>query len=90
MSATTQCPHSDLHFHLNNACIGDTNIHYLEITARCNICQADMEFRGMPWGSSPHQPTMSPDGKEARIPFTGAGEEVTGKPIAAIIRMRPS
>ena len=89
MSATTQCPHSYLHFHLNNACFGGTNLHYLELTARCQICGCDMVFPGWPMGSSPDHPAISPDGKELRIPFLGEGEERTGAPVGFSISVRP-
>lgn len=80
IGGSSQCPHSDLHFHLNNASFGNTNIHYLEITAKCKICDADMVFRGLPGGMSPDRPTSSIDGKELILPFLGEGEELTGKP----------
>ncbi len=86
--ATSQCPHSDLHFHLFNSHSGDTNLHYLTISARCKICDVPMVFRGLPGGQSPHQPMGSPDGREARLPFLGDGEDLTGKPIGFTINKK--
>ena len=88
MSGSAQCPHADLHFHLNNARFGDTNIHYLEIKASCVTCGADMVFRGLPVGMSPEHPTASLDGKEIVLPFLGNGEDLTGRPIGYSIEMR--
>jgi hypothetical protein len=85
MSASSQCPHSDIHYHLNHHRSGDTNLMYLEITAKCSICNGDMAFRGAPMGSSPNHPAMSPDGKEMRLPFLCEGEDLTGKPIGFTI-----
>jgi len=86
--ASLHCPHSDLHFHLNNVGASDTNLHYLEITAKCSICDIDMVFRGGLMGISPNHPTCSVDGKEMRIPFLGEGEELTGSPIGYSIKAR--
>lgn len=88
MSASTQCPHNDLHFELNNQCFGDTNLHYLEISARCKICDKQMLFRG-PGGLSPAHPTVSLFGDQVNLPFLGEGEEVTGKPTGYSISTRP-
>lgn len=89
MSGSSQCPHSDLHFHLNNAYFGDTNIHYLEIKAHCNICKAPMVFRGLPAGLSPEHPTASIDGQEAVLPFLAADEDLTGKPFGYSVSIKP-
>lgn len=83
--ASTQCPHSDLHFHLNNAGFGNTNLHYLEITARCKICDQPARFRG-PVGMSPNQAMTSLSGDEIRIPFLVGDEELTGKPMSYGVR----
>lgn len=85
MSASTQCPHSDLHLNINNAGFGDTNLHYLEITARCKICGKRAAFRG-PMGMMPDQPAVAPDGSEIRVPFIFEGEQLTGKPMGFSIR----
>lgn len=85
LGATSQCPHSDLHFHLNNACFGNTNLHYLEIRASCSICGVDMVFRG-PVGMGPDQPACSLDGKEIRLPFLGESEDLTGSPVGYSVR----
>ncbi len=86
VGASSQCPHSDLHFTLNNSGFGDTNLHYLEITARCKICGADIVWRGVSMGMGPDRPGISPDGKELRLPFLAEGEELTGRPIGFSIR----
>jgi hypothetical protein len=82
---SAQCPHSDLHFNLNNAAFGNTNLHYLEITAKCTICGTSMVFCG-PTGMGPDQPACSLDGKEIRLPFLAEGEELVGKPIGYSVR----
>lgn len=78
MSGSAQCPHTDLHFDLNNVHFADASIHYLEIKARCKICDKPMVFRGLPLGLSPHHPTGELGGYEVRLPFVGEGEEPTG------------
>lgn len=84
---SAQCPHSDLHFNLNNAAFGNTNLHYLEISAKCTICNIEMVFRG-PTGMSPEFPACSLDGKEIRLPFLGDGETLIGKPIGFSVRVQ--
>lgn len=79
MNASTQCPHSDLHFEIRNVGFSDTNLHYLEIKARCKICELPMVFRGLPLGLTPAHPTGELGGQEARLPFLADGEEMTGK-----------
>jgi len=79
MSATVQCPHSDLHIAVNHVAFGDTNVHYLEIRARCKVCDRPVVFRGVPLGLSPHHPTGELGGYEVRLPFLVEGEEPTGK-----------
>lgn len=74
------CPHSDVHIHINHATSGDTNVAYLELSAKCNLCAKDMEFRCSAYGSSPNEPMVSVDQLEIRLPMIGQGEEVTGKP----------
>lgn len=87
MTASTQCPHSELHFSLNNAAFGNTNLHYLEIKAVCKICDKPMVFRGVPVGMSPDGPAASLDGTELRLPFMSEGDELTGKPIGFSVRV---
>lgn len=79
MSASAQCPHSDVHCHFNLATFEDTNIRYLEVTGRCNVCQAPMRFRGAPLGVTPAHPTMALDGSEVRLPMMFGDEEYDGK-----------
>jgi len=81
MSGSAQCPRSDLHFDIHHAGFSDCSIHYLEIKARCKICDKRMVFQGLPLGMTPHHPTGALDGGEARLPFLGEGEELTGKVI---------
>lgn len=78
MSASKTCPHSDVHFDLNTASFGNTNIRYLEIKGRCKICDAEMRFRG-PMGVSPDRPTVSTFGDEASLPFMFGDEEYDGR-----------
>jgi hypothetical protein len=81
MASEAQCPHSQVHYHLNLASFGDTNIRYVEITGKCTICDQPMRFQGMPFGLSPEQPTMSIDGIEAKLPVMFGEEEYDGKSI---------
>lgn len=76
-----QCPHTDVHYALNLAAFGDTNIRYLEVTGGCKICGAPMVFRGLPLGLSPMRPTMAAFGSEVRLPLTFGEEEYDGKAI---------
>jgi hypothetical protein len=79
VTASSKCHHPDLHFHLNHVCMADTNVHYLEVTAKCNVCDAPMLFRGCPLGLTPAHPTASLGGDEIRLPMIAEGEEPTGK-----------
>ncbi|ACB80898.1 hypothetical protein Mpop_2743 [Methylorubrum populi BJ001] len=87
MSASTKCPHSDLHFHLNIANLVDANVKAVDLTCSCKICGTPMRFLGMPHGVSMAQPTMSVDGLEARFPLVARNEEPSTA-ISAIINMR--
>jgi hypothetical protein len=80
-----QCPHSDMHFNVHHQAFHDSNLHYLEITGKCRICGKAAEFRGMPIGLSPAQPTMGADGLEIRIPWFGEDEEPRGPMISALV-----
>lgn len=77
--ASSVCPHSDLHIHVDHVHLADSNTAYLDITAKCNICGAPMAFQGCPLGVSPKQPTMALDGSVIHIPMRAAGEEPTGR-----------
>lgn len=83
-SDSAQCPHPDVHIDLNHQMMGDSNIHYLEVKVRCQVCNAPMIFRGMPFGVSPDRPTMAVDGTEVILPFLGEGEKPAGKMIGFI------
>ncbi|MBX3482523.1 hypothetical protein [Phenylobacterium sp.] len=85
MSGSAQCPHTDVHFDLNVARFGDTNVGYLEIVGRCKICDAPMRFRGAPLGVTPAHPTMALDGSEIRLPFLFGDEEYDGKCVGFVV-----
>ncbi|MES1993174.1 MAG: hypothetical protein V4457_06110 [Pseudomonadota bacterium] len=74
----TECGHSDVHWHIHHQAFSDSNMHYLEISGRCKICETLMIFRGVPIGMTPAHPTRSVGGDEIRLPFLGAGEEPKG------------
>lgn len=86
MSASTQCPHSDTHLHLNMATFGNTNIRYLEIKGSCKICGEPIRFRG-PMGLSPNQPTTSLDGEEVSLPLMFGEEEYDGNATGYSVRV---
>jgi len=81
MSASTQCPHSDLEINIHNVGMTDSNIRYMEVKALCKLCLKPIAFRGAPLGVSPMHPTMALDGQEIRLPFLAEGEEYDGKSI---------
>lgn len=64
---------------LNVQHFGDSNIKYLEVKARCNVCGRPAQFRGTTVGLSPTEPTIGLDGEEAIFPFLFAGEVYDGK-----------
>jgi hypothetical protein len=78
MSASSQCPHVDVRFHLNLAAFGDTNLRYLEISGHCQTCDQPVRFRG-PHGLSPQHATVSIDGADASVPLTFGDEAYDGK-----------
>jgi len=84
--ASSQCPHTEIDLDLNNAGFGDTNLHYLEITGRCKLCDKALRFRGR-MGMGPNEPGISIDGSEIRIPFLVEGEELTGDPIGFSVKI---
>lgn len=86
MSASTQCPHNDVHYNLNLQSFGNTNIRYLEIHGHCKICNEPICFRGMPLGVNPGAPTMSVDGGEVRLPLMFGQEEYDGKAMGFVGR----
>jgi len=81
-----QCPHAEMHFNLNHVHLADSNIHYLEITGRCNTCQKAIAFRGAPLGLTPDHPTMALDGSEIRLPFLCGDEDPGGSQIGFVGR----
>ena len=85
MTGSSQCPHSDVHYHLNLAAFGDTNLRYVEISGHCKLCSAQMLFRGR-MGMGPSEPGISPDGSEVRLPMLFAGEDLAGRPVGFTIR----
>lgn len=87
MSASATCPHPDLHYHLNHAHFADSNVHILEITATCRVCDAPMVFIGkLPVGSSLAAPAISADGLELQLPMVGQGE-VADAQTSAFLRI---
>jgi hypothetical protein len=79
MSGSAKCPHSDVHYNINLASFGDTNLRYVEISGRCNICDAKMRFRGR-FGLNPNEPRVAIDGSEACLPVLFDDDELTGNP----------
>lgn len=86
MSASTKCPHNDIHYQLNLQSFGDTNVRYLEIKGACKICDAPITFRGMQFGVNPNAPTMAIDGSEASLPLMFGDEEYDGKAMGFVGR----
>lgn len=86
MPGSSQCPHSDVHYHLNLASFGDTNLRYVELTGHCKLCNAKMLFRG-PIGMGPDFPAVSVGREEIRLPLMFDGDEqLTGNPMGFSIR----
>jgi hypothetical protein len=84
MSGSTQCPHSDIGWHLSHVAFHDATIHYLEIKGVCNVCEAAVTFRGLPFGMTPAHPTMAVDGSEVTLPFMLGDEEPAGNVIGFV------
>lgn len=87
MSASSKCPHPDIHYHINTVCFEDSNVKSVEIKAKCNVCQMTMVFLGCPLGVSFKQPTASLGGDEIRLPMCGEldGPDNTSGVIGAIL-----
>ncbi len=78
MSASTQCPHSDLQFDVHHTGMVDSNVGSVTVKATCNICGARMRLsRGLPMGASSLGPTIEPDtdGLGIMFPVIAEGEE---------------
>lgn len=58
--------------------VGDANApakaFTVDLSVRCHVCGEAFVFMGMPVGLNPHQPMMSFDRREARIPIAPATE----------------
>lgn len=80
MSGSAQCPHPAVHYHLNLASFGDTNIRYVEIKGSCKICEAPMVFQGRV-GCSPREPMVALGGFEISIPVMFGEEQYDGKAV---------
>lgn len=64
-----------MNYHLNHVHMGDTNVHVLEISARCGVCEAAMTFLGdLPMGGSLQRPTLDLDRGTISLPMVGTGE----------------
>lgn len=79
MSASSQCPHSDINFDINHVHMTDSNIASVQITAQCKICGVAMRLdRGLPWGANSRHPTHASDTEGGiLIPMIANGEEPT-------------
>lgn len=88
MSGSARCPHNDVHYNLNLASFGNTNLRYVEMTGHCRICGATMRFRG-PVGMGPDFAGVAADGSEVRIPLLFEGEELEGRPVGFKMRALP-
>lgn len=88
MSASTQCPHSQVHCAVGVAHIEGSALRYAEVTGKCMICGAEARFRGLPLGMAPNAATMAPDGSEARLPMTFGDEEPNGNEIGFRISVK--
>jgi len=78
MSASSKCPHMDLHcdFHLTS--MRDSNVHSLQLTARCNLCGKRLKLsRGLAMGASSRGPSIAADTDflGILIPVIAEGEE---------------
>jgi hypothetical protein len=78
MSGSVRCPHTQVHYELNLASFGNTNIRYVEIKGACKLCDAPMVFQGRV-GVSPLEPTVSLGGFEASLPVMFGDEEYDGR-----------
>jgi hypothetical protein len=58
---------------------GDIYMHTADIRIRCSICHTDMAFEGLPNGIGLNFPTVSVDGKVARMPINPLADFEIGK-----------
>lgn len=74
--STLNCPHEDFKMQANVSRLLDDHTRvftgrlYVEVTGECLACGAHISFQGMPGGLDPSQPSISVDGREARLPAT--------------------
>ncbi len=87
MSASTQCPHSEVYFHIGVCHIEGSALRYAEVTGKCTICGAPARFRGLPLGMGPNMAAMAPDGSEARLPMTFGDERPNGNELGFSIEV---
>lgn len=80
MSGSTQCPHSDIDYHMHYTSMSDSNVGSLQITAACKICGKRLKLsRGLHMGAHSNVPTIAPDtdGLGILLPVIAEGEEAT-------------
>jgi hypothetical protein len=70
------CDHRDLGINAEHVGLPDSNISWIRLHARCNICGVRMVFRcqGAALGLSPDSVARWDDDKELRLPFLPEGE----------------
>lgn len=90
MNSPDHPPHTcveNMHYHLNLAHFGDTNMKYLEVTGNCSICGRKAQFRG-PIGLNPNHATVAFDGSQAVLPYTFEDETYDGKAVGYSVSAR--
>lgn len=75
----SKCKH-EFNFHHHIIGFTDTNLLYIELSAKCTKCGKAMLFPGK-IGCSPHEPRTSVDLETLTIPMRPKGEPLTGNPV---------
>lgn len=73
----TPCPHGPFDVDFDMARIKESGQRILEVSVQCTACGKHFHFQGMPSGAVDFMPTVTPDGRKARLPLFAEGEQPT-------------
>lgn len=76
--ATTQV------FRLSDVAGGPITGFTMDVTVKCGDCGLPFRFKGLPFGSHPHEPRLSADSETLRAPIEPAyTTEILGRPVVS-------
>lgn len=71
-------------FRLSDTEGGPITGYKLDVTVKCADCGLPFRFKGLPFGSHPHEPRLSADSETLRAPIEPAyTTEILGRPVVS-------